>query len=247
MHRDQVGVETLGHARRATHEPVAVRRPREGDQHTLARLPGLGDAVTGAVLREALLDPVGDPEERQLAQRSQVAGAEVVAEGGVDALGRVDVAAREPRPDRLDREVDELQLVGAPHDLVGDRLALHDTGDLLHHVVEGLEVLDVEVGDDADPRVEQLLDVLPALLVAAARARSCARARRRAPAAADARGARRGPSPRRTVSRYVIVARGTTSSSPTCSAVLCRPCDSMNPTTTSSPRARRRRPSFSMA
>ena len=169
MHGDQVGVEALGHARRATHEPVAVRRPREGDQDPLARLPGLGDAVPDAVLGEALLDPVGDPEQRELAQRGQVAGAEVVAEGGVDALGRVDVAAREPRADRLDGEVDELQLVGAAHDLVRDRLSLRDAGDLLDHVVERLEMLDVEVGDDVDPRVEQLLDVLPALLVAAAR------------------------------------------------------------------------------
>ena len=169
VHRDQVGVETLGHARRAAHEPVAVRRPREGDQDPLARLPGLRDAVADAVLGEAFLDPVGDPQKRELAQRSQVAGAEVVAEGGVDALGGVDVAAREPSPDRLDGEVDELQLVGAAHDLVRDGLALHDAGDLLYHVVEGLEMLDVEVGDHADPRVEQLLDVLPALLVAAPR------------------------------------------------------------------------------
>ena len=51
-------------------------------------------------------------------------------------------------------------------DLVGHRLALRDAGDPLDHVVERLEVLDVDRRDHVDPGVEQLVDVLPALLVA---------------------------------------------------------------------------------
>ena len=53
----------------------------------------------------------------------------------------------------------------AANDSVRDRLLLLDAGDPLDDVVERLEVLDVHGGDDVDPRVEQLLDVLPALLV----------------------------------------------------------------------------------
>ena len=55
------------------------------------------------------------------------------------------------------------------HDRVGDRLLLLDTRDLLDDVVHRLEVLDVDGGDHVDPGVEQLVDVLPALLVAGAR------------------------------------------------------------------------------
>ena len=66
------------------------------------------------------------------------------------------------------RHVDELDLIGAPHDVVGDRLALLHAGDALDDVVHRLEVLDVQRGDDVDAGVEQLLDVLPALLVAGA-------------------------------------------------------------------------------
>ena len=53
-------------------------------------------------------------------------------------------------------------------DPVGDRLALLDAGDPLDDVVERLEVLDVDRRDDVDPGVEQLVDVLPALVVARA-------------------------------------------------------------------------------
>ena len=60
-------------------------------------------------------------------------------------------------------------MVGAAHDLVGDGLALRDPGDLFHDVVQRLEVLDVQIGDDVDAGFEHLLDVLPALLVPAPR------------------------------------------------------------------------------
>ncbi len=78
---------------------------------------------------QALLDPVGDPQQRQLAQRAEVAGPEVVGQRGVDPFGRVDVAVGQPAPDRLGRHVDQLELIGAADDVVGHRLALRDPGD----------------------------------------------------------------------------------------------------------------------
>jgi hypothetical protein len=44
--------------------------------------------------------------------------------------------------------------------------ALGHAGDLLDDVVDGLQVLDVDRGDHVDAGSQQLLDVLPALLVA---------------------------------------------------------------------------------
>ena len=76
---------------------------------------------------------------------------------------------RHPAPQRLRRHVDELDLVGGPDDRVGDRLVLLDPGDRLDHVVHRLEVLHVDGADDLDAGFEQLLDVLPPLLVARAR------------------------------------------------------------------------------
>ncbi len=51
-------------------------------------------------------------------------------------------------------------------DAVGHRLALLHARDLRDQVVQALEVLDVHGGPDGDARLEQLLDVLPALRVA---------------------------------------------------------------------------------
>ncbi len=141
----------------------------DGDDDAFAGLPGVGDLVVGAVLGQRGVDLVGQPQQREFAQRGQVAPAEVVGQRRVDALGGVDVAVGKPAPQRFRRDVDQLDLVGGAHDLVGHLLLLLDAGDLGDDVVEALQVLDVDRGDDGDAGVEQLLDVLPALGVLAAR------------------------------------------------------------------------------
>ena len=140
-------------------EPVRATRTRSRVSH------GCLDAVLLAVVGEGLVDAVGEPGEGELAERGQVPGAEVVGERRVDALGGVDVPAREAISQRERGEVDELDLVCTPDDGVGNGLALFDPGDLLDDVVEGLEVLHVHRRDDADAGAEELLDVLPPLLV----------------------------------------------------------------------------------
>jgi len=119
--------------------------------------------VRRPVALEGLVDAVGQPEQGQLAQGGEVAGPEVVGEGRVDPGRRVDVAVSHPSPQRLRRHVDQLDLVSRPHDVVGHGLALHDAGDRLDDVVQRLEVLDVDRGDDVDAGGEQHLDVLPPL------------------------------------------------------------------------------------
>ena len=107
-------------SRSPSDEPVSATSTRSRVSH------GSVDPVPPAVLREPLVDAVGEPGERELAQRREVARPEVVGERGVDPLRRVDVAAGEAVPKRDRRQVDQLQLVGPADDLVGDRLALLD-------------------------------------------------------------------------------------------------------------------------
>ena len=140
------------HARGPADDVVAAGRAGDRDHDPLARLPRTGDAVRLAVLLERLVDPVGDPHQRELAQRAEVALPEEVGERRVDLLGRVDVAVGHPPPERLRRHVDQLDLVGLAHDGVGDRLVLLDPRDLLDDVVHRLEVLHVHRGDDVDAR-----------------------------------------------------------------------------------------------
>ena len=47
----------------------------DGDDDALAGLPGVGDLVVGAVLGQRGVDLVGEPQQRQLAQRGEVAAA----------------------------------------------------------------------------------------------------------------------------------------------------------------------------
>jgi hypothetical protein len=112
--------------------------------------------------RQLLVNLVGRPQQRQLAQRGQVADAEIVAQRGVDPLRGVDGAVRHPAAQRLGRHVDEFHLVGAAYHLIGHGLPLGHAGDLPHHVVERLQVLDAQVRDHRDPGVEDFPDVLPA-------------------------------------------------------------------------------------
>jgi hypothetical protein len=124
--------------------------------------------VLAAVLLEVLVDPVGHPQQRQFAQRGEVAGPEVVGQGRVDLVGLVDVAVRHPPAQSLGRHVDQLDLVRTPHHLVRHGLPLPYARDRLDDVPQRLQMLDVDRGDHVDPGRQQLLHVLPALGVAGA-------------------------------------------------------------------------------
>ena len=116
-----------------------------------------------AVVVELLVDAVGHPQQGEFAQRGEVALPEVVAQGGVDALGRVDVAVGQTAAQGLGGHVHELDLVRRPHHPVRHRLLLRHPGDALDDVVERLEVLEVDRRDHIDPGVEEGVDVLPPL------------------------------------------------------------------------------------
>jgi hypothetical protein len=115
-----------------------------------------GDAPLG-------LDVLGHLAQRDLAQRGQVLDPEEVVERGLDALLRVDLAGLQSRDQRLARQVDEHDLVGRGDHGVGHGLAHARPGELRHLVVEALEVLDVDGGEDVDARRHDVGDVLVAL------------------------------------------------------------------------------------
>ncbi len=67
-------------------------------------------------------------------------------------FGHVDLALAQALQQVVGRDVDELHLVGLLEHGVRHRLLDLHPGDLRHHVVEALEVLDVERGVDVDAR-----------------------------------------------------------------------------------------------
>ena len=166
VHREEVAAGRAGgDPGRAPDQRVALGSPGERDHHPFPRFPDPVDVVRRPVPLQPLVDLVGQPEQGEFAKRGQVPGAEVVRQRRVDLLRRVDVAVGHPAAQCLRRHVDELDLVGGADDRVGDGFPLRHAGDLLDHVVQGREMLDVDVRDDVDAGLEQFLHVLPALLV----------------------------------------------------------------------------------
>jgi hypothetical protein len=145
----------VGPAVDADHDPLPEHRRR---------------LVLGQLRPEELaLLLLGDLAQGEGAQRDQVVHAEEVGEGGADLLGGVDPSLGDPLPQRVGRQVDQDDLVGLVQQPVGEGLTDPHAGDLVDLVVEALQVLDVHGGEDVDAGLQQLLDVLPALGVAAAR------------------------------------------------------------------------------
>ena len=157
---------TRGDTGRPPDQRFSLRATGQRQNDPLPSLPGLADPVFVPVPVKLVVDLVGQPEQGQLTQRGEVADPEVVAQCGLDLVRLIDVAVRHPAPQGLGSHVGQFDLVGLPDHLVGHGLPLGDASDLVHHVVERLQVLDVHRGEHGDPCLEQILDVLPALGVA---------------------------------------------------------------------------------
>ena len=75
---EELSMGALGDARRTADQPFGAWSTGDGDDDALTRLPRLGDPVALAILLEADVDLVGNPQQGQLAQRGEVARPEVV-------------------------------------------------------------------------------------------------------------------------------------------------------------------------
>ena len=131
---------------------------------------GHGPSIACAlhVVDEVGVDALGCPPQRQLAQRRQVLRLEEPLARPVRHVRHVDLALGEALQQLVGRQVDEHDLVGVLEHVIGHGLAHPDAGDALQDVVEAFEMLDVERRPHVDAGGQQLLDVLPALRMAAA-------------------------------------------------------------------------------
>ncbi len=84
-------------------------------------------------------------------------------------FGDVDLALLQPLNQVVRRQIDQFDGVGAVEHRIRHGLAHPHMGDLGDHVVEALDVLDIDRGVDVDAVGQQFLDVEIALRMAAAR------------------------------------------------------------------------------
>ena len=159
--------EPVGQPRRLPQQPQRVRASaRQAHHHPLG---GVRVACVAVALLPPAVEDVGDLFQGDLAELVQVRLGEEVRQRPLDPLGRVDLPGPHPLLQVLGRQIHVHDLVGLRQHVVRHALLDLHPGELLDHVVEALEVLDVHRGDDVDAGAEQLLHVLVALGVPAAR------------------------------------------------------------------------------
>ena len=167
-HGDPGRIHQVGKALCRAHDHVGVGVGADAGEDALAGRPRPLDRLRLHAIEEVGVDALGGAPQGELAQRRQVLRLEEALARAVGHVVHVDLALGEALQQLLGRQVDQHDLVGLLEHAVGHGLAHADARDLLQDVVQAFQVLDVERGPHVDAGGEQLLDVLPALGVAAA-------------------------------------------------------------------------------
>ena len=163
IHDDPAGVQRRRHALAGAHQALALLVGADRDQQPLAGRPGGANALALAVFAHRGVDAVRGGAQRQLAQRDEVALAEEILDRVARLLGDVHLARLQPLEQHVGRRVDHHHLVGALEHAVRNGFLHAHAGDPGDDVVQALDVLHVDRGMHGNARLEELLDVLPAL------------------------------------------------------------------------------------
>ncbi len=151
--------------RPARRHTVSVPGSSVTPTRTRSAAPGTAGRGAAQLIERSVIGLTGQEAQGEIAQRGEVPGLEEAVECRVNAFCRVDVAVQHPPAQLLGRRIDQLDLIGPDQHRVGDAFAHPGAGDRLDGVGQALDVLGVEGADHADVGVQQLEDVLPALLV----------------------------------------------------------------------------------
>ena len=115
------------------------------------------------------LDPVRSSPQRKFPQRHQITLAKEIVSGALRLLRDVHTPGFQARQQLLGGNIDQHHFIRRVEHRVRDGLPDTHIGDPADDIVQALEVLDVERGEDIDARRQQLLDILPALRMPRAR------------------------------------------------------------------------------
>ncbi len=173
--------QPVGDAARLPDQGRAARTAVNVDQQSLAGLPRAADGLAAHVVDHLLVDALGRAAQSQLTKGRQVSRLEIVLDGPFGLVRDVDLAVVQPPDQVLGREVDEFDVVGPVDHRVRHRLPHPDAGDARDHVVQALDVLDVQRAEDVDPRRPAAPRRPGSVSDAGCPARSCAPARPPAP------------------------------------------------------------------
>ncbi|MCY1401303.1 hypothetical protein D9M71_164200 [compost metagenome] len=168
MHQAPGQVPTLGDPAGMAYQPlglgIAIDAHQQAPTQGRRRLPQLPIA-----LGQVGIDLGCRRLHRQLAQGCEVGLGKERIDSCPRLFGYVDLALAQALEQLPGRQVDQHQFEGFLQHPIGQSLAHLHASDATHLVIEAFQVLDVDCGVDVDTRRQQLLHVLPALGMAAAR------------------------------------------------------------------------------
>ena len=166
MHGDEIALDPGRDAGGPPDDRCVSRGSGNRHHDPLGGLPYFASRTLGTeVLEQLLFGSVRDESERQLPEGHKVLRPEEAGERGRNLRLGIDVAVEHAPAELVRRGVDELDLIRSPDDPIRHPLAHADAADAFDGVGQGLNVLDVDRGDDSDAGFEDLEDVLPSLLV----------------------------------------------------------------------------------
>ncbi len=164
-----IGAQLTGQAcRGSNHAFRACIGPDTGQQRR-GSFPDGPNGLIDAISLNVALDPVGSAPQSQLPQCHQVALAEKMIHRTLCLVRDVHLPGLEPRQQFVRGDVDQHDFVGGVEYLIGYRLPDAHVGDAANHVVEALQVLNVQGAEDIDAGRQQFIHILPALGMAHAR------------------------------------------------------------------------------
>ena len=166
-HRRPRRVHRIGEALGGADQRVAAWLISHSDNDSLADRPVSRVANQIDMVEQGPIDGLRGAAQRQFAQRGEVRFRKEMPQRPRRFMRDIDLARFQPLDQFIGRQIDHFDL-GIVEDRVGHRLAHPHPGEAGDDVVEALDMLDVERGQHVDAGVAQLLDVLPALRVAAA-------------------------------------------------------------------------------
>ena len=167
-HGEPRRIEAGGHPLGGADHPVGAPAGADADEEPLGGRPRFVDRPLPAGRLHIGVDPPSGLAEGELPERLQVRLLEEPSERPLGLFGEINPPGLQAFEQFFRGEVHQFQFVGLVEDAVGHGLPDRNPGDLADHVVEAVDVLDVERRPDVDPRFQEFLHVLPALRMAAA-------------------------------------------------------------------------------
>ena len=166
MHQAPRQMPALGDAAGMAHQAfglgIAVHAHQQATAHRRRGLTELAIA-----LGQIVIDVGGGGLHRQFAQGHQVGLGEERIDGCPGLFRHVDLAVAQALEQFAGRQVDQQQFVGFLQHPVRKGFTHLHTGNPAHLIVQTFQMLDVDRGEHIDAGVEQFLNILPALFMAA--------------------------------------------------------------------------------